>query len=547
MQEAEYPKINYATEGGGIVARRGMGYQDYVAAKFIVEMLFDDLLLGVRFEVDDDIDLLWKCSQGDLFIEFVQVKSTDGNTKWKIDELLAKTAKNKDNSIYGKSLKCDQYSGIKSKFKFVFMRDISNSGHVKLLKLSQQARINHKDYEALCKKIDKGTNSEKSPNGNDAKYWCDNFNYEYLISPDQITSQAVSKLTSIFNNHGFRPLHSDVKNFFNKLLNIAYQRSLVSRINNVEGKQILKAEVFDLFQGAINSLSNSDKSETKVYQPIDSKSLFEIVFSENKNNICGKGLNLGYHFSKWNLTNLLDELEDFLPEFSLSPKEIANAGHRTRTLSRKAIERIKYDMKNEPEKVISSLILHSIIRTLHFSEPVLCDLFVYYNDESYSIKNAYIVQSNGELELWLGISSLIYQKKLKNAISTITSQIESILDKGFLEQGRSVILNKKDDGHYKYNQINSVLSDSTPISELINILRIPVCFTYDSEFIKDTELEDYKSDLRNEIKNYFEIYLATTNKCNSTIGCFDIKVIIYMLPIKCVNELSSELNKRIYR
>ena len=376
---------------------------------------------------------------------------------------------------------------------------------------------------------------------------CDNFNYEYLTSSEEIASQAVSKLASLFNSHGCRPLHADVKKFFDKLINIAYRRSLISRINNVEGKQILKAEAFELFQDEINSLSASEKNEIKVYQPIDSNLLFEVVLSRGGNALCGKGLNLGYKFGKWQLNNLLEELENFLPEFSLSPKEIANAGHRTRTLSLRAIERIQYDMRNEPEKVISSLILHSIIRTLHFSEPVRCDLFVYSNGESHSVKNVYIVQSGGGLELWLGISSLIYQKDLENAISSMTSKIESILDKGFLEQGRSIILNRKDDGHYKYNQINCVLSDSAPITELKKVLRIPVCFTYDSEFITGEELEGYKSELRNEIKNYFDIYFSTINKDMNERELFDIKVIIYLLPIRCVNELTTELNKRVYK
>ncbi len=47
------------SDSGGIGAKKGFLYQDYVAALFTLNMLVDKKLHSIRCEVKDDIDLIY--------------------------------------------------------------------------------------------------------------------------------------------------------------------------------------------------------------------------------------------------------------------------------------------------------------------------------------------------------------------------------------------------------------------------------------------------------------------------------------------------------
>ncbi len=71
-------------EQGGPVARTGFVYQDHVAARFCIDMLRNARLVAVWCETLDDITLLWMGENGQVTVEFVQVKSNDLGQMWSV-------------------------------------------------------------------------------------------------------------------------------------------------------------------------------------------------------------------------------------------------------------------------------------------------------------------------------------------------------------------------------------------------------------------------------------------------------------------------------
>ena len=93
-------------ESGGTTARVGFAYQDHIAADFCVEMIMqtNGTLAAVWCEVLDDITLVWK-EAGQEHIEFVQVKSDQGDTLWTLHQLCDREKGAVGSSILEKSLK----------------------------------------------------------------------------------------------------------------------------------------------------------------------------------------------------------------------------------------------------------------------------------------------------------------------------------------------------------------------------------------------------------------------------------------------------------
>jgi hypothetical protein len=92
-------------ESGGTTARVGFAYQDHIAANFCVEMMLTNgTLAAVWCEVLDDITLVWT-EAGQEHIEFVQVKSDQGDTLWTLHGLCGREKEAVGTSILEKSLK----------------------------------------------------------------------------------------------------------------------------------------------------------------------------------------------------------------------------------------------------------------------------------------------------------------------------------------------------------------------------------------------------------------------------------------------------------
>lgn len=108
---------------GGPAARQGFKYQDHVAVMFILKMLRDSSYLQVECETADDIVGV-RLQAGETVNEYIQVKTTEKDSKWNLKESTALDSKKVDSSLFQKSLKCDIRLG-RACFRIVSKRDIA--------------------------------------------------------------------------------------------------------------------------------------------------------------------------------------------------------------------------------------------------------------------------------------------------------------------------------------------------------------------------------------------------------------------------------------
>lgn len=115
--------ISGPSNAGGPAARQGFKYQDHVAVSFILKMLRDSNYCQVECETADDIVAVFH-SSGVRINEYIQVKTTEGDSKWNWQEVIALDGTKADSSLLHKSLKCDVRPGV-ARFRIVTKRDVA--------------------------------------------------------------------------------------------------------------------------------------------------------------------------------------------------------------------------------------------------------------------------------------------------------------------------------------------------------------------------------------------------------------------------------------
>ena len=103
-------RITSPSNKGGPAARQGFKYQDHVAVSFIFKMLRDSSYTQVECETADDIVAVFQCA-GELVNEYIQVKTTEGDHKWNMEEVIKLDGTKADSSLLHKSLNCDVRPG----------------------------------------------------------------------------------------------------------------------------------------------------------------------------------------------------------------------------------------------------------------------------------------------------------------------------------------------------------------------------------------------------------------------------------------------------
>jgi len=161
-------------ESGGVIARNGFEFQDHVAAGCCIDMLSDESLVEVWCETLDDITLIHRIGDDEVF-EFIQVKSNRFNHLWSIAELCKqestkenkKTIKKANSSIFEK-LFANEREEAKERCLFRMVTAYEVNDDLKILKfpLSSPLRISISDDLCnLSSEINKKIPKYTTPNG----------------------------------------------------------------------------------------------------------------------------------------------------------------------------------------------------------------------------------------------------------------------------------------------------------------------------------------------------------------------------------------------
>ena len=213
------------SDAGGVAARIGFKYQDHVAASFVLEMIGDRRILQIECETSDDIARIISLS-GSLVPEYVQVKTTDKDTKWTITEVASRSNKNTASSLVEKSLLADS-TVLTLEFRIVTRRSVNAS----LLALIDPVdkRDAAGDIAILAAKLKKKHPKTISAEGHDLEYWARNAVWDARFGLDLVETQNLQLISRLAEEFGTNPSHSEARRIYRDLLRIVDGAASASR------------------------------------------------------------------------------------------------------------------------------------------------------------------------------------------------------------------------------------------------------------------------------------------------------------------------------
>ncbi|MHA3062035.1 Hachiman antiphage defense system protein HamA [Acinetobacter sp. ANC 4636] len=286
---------------------------------------------------------------------------------------------------------------------------------------------------------------------------------------------------------------------------VLYDKKCIGILIVQQGKNTLYAtSIKDIFKNEIigskikSCGANIINQEGFDYKPPEyPKSPFNYCINcyEDDPNI--KGVDIGFSFNRWNLSNFIELLYDWVIDYSLSLKDRPNFTGGQRQL-------FKYAKSNYPLgdiNALADLCLHVAIRESYKTIPVMNKVFDLQN-KTFSCTHA--VLNVDQLELWVGASSV--NKTMEEAVISSIENIKYILNIRSLKN-RIFALTNQIDSSWPYQDKLKRLSDAKiPLDERFDKIIVPVFIMHDSDFINNYDKN-----------NFLEIFKKHINSCRSLI------------------------------
>lgn len=224
---------------GGVVSRRGLSFQDHVAAAFCLEMLEDTGPDEVWCETLDDILLYWAPAG---CVEYVQAK-TSSTPEWTVAKACARTNGKHGTSLIEQSLLRDR-ARERSLFRIVTTRNVGRDLEALVIGREALGRTARRDdFIALATRIEGKLGKEcVSANGNGIKYWVDNCQWEVKHDETAVRDFNLLQIERVAEDHGVILTTDQTEEIYKKLLRKVYDAAL-ARHTDLEKKRILRAEM----------------------------------------------------------------------------------------------------------------------------------------------------------------------------------------------------------------------------------------------------------------------------------------------------------------
>ncbi|MBK3778052.1 DUF1837 domain-containing protein [Azospirillum brasilense] len=502
---------NQRSNSGGVAARKGFKYQDHVAARFLIEMISNPLLLEVQCETEDDITLVWD-SSCQHEIEYVQVKSNADEGAWCLDDIIERDstrdgkAKKEGTSIAERSLLCDTVDK-RCAFRLITLRDTNK--YLSPLKLSYPDRFGNDNFDRVVKRFDNLYRSFRSPRDRSLSYWIRNTFWEWMAD-ERIVRQ--DNLTAIFrlaeDRNTLLPTNLQ-KQIYRDILEMADDAATACRINKWEEKIIKNDFMTTWFAEQIEMAKDNAFSVANPYVDIEERFFVEVHHHNDENlrrSIIGLDAQFEFDFSAqshlWRSRQLANYIVNFIPEMALAASDLVQCSHLTyrQNLSR-SLRLLKDRGRLSTWEILSELLIHAAIRETAKSEPVACRIFHPNKDNLPCLRTAYFVHGK-QTELWLG-TSLLIARDLKNSIDQAVENISRLMSSDFLKSERDIIISLKEPRHLRPNTLDNALLRTATVDRLLEVLCLPILVAYDSECISNGFCQNYTRHLEEEIKNHF--------------------------------------------
>ena len=522
---------------GGVAAKKGFFFQDYVATFLATEMLFDRDIKGIGCEVGDDIEIF----HSDNSITHVQVKTGTVSNHWTLSELKAPRNVNQggkaqpNSSILHKSLELDKTPNILS--KFVLVTDKPVSGPLCFLEIPHEKRALKSGREGLIKSINTALGKKfQSGNGHRGEYWVDKTLWRVFPNVELIILKTEHNLRIACEELLNCTLSTEsIKQLGEILCNKIYSKSQLSKkINTVEDKTLFRQESISI----LHSYTLSKALVTKAYpnnQLADIvTSLFEEVLNKHKN----KGFKQEFNFNVYRYDYIVDMLIKWLDEVFLKPSEMV--GNDPTLIKAETILKRISDL--ELNKVISKVIFNSILRKQSQAQPIPMIMFAANNNKILKFDSVHIVKNDKiKDELWIGVNEFIENND--DVFSTMNKICDKLYELVFIDMDtdRQVILESKEDKYLYKHEIDSILDTSNSFSSHLDRFKFVIFLSYKMQSYDHQTCEDA---LIQEIKNkasYMYDYIIRKNQIFEKI-----RLGFYLFPTPCNDTILNRFKSRVF-
>ncbi|VVL60320.1 Domain of uncharacterised function (DUF1837) [Klebsiella variicola] len=531
--------ITSLSDAGGPAARQGFKYQDHVAVSFIFKMLQDSNYSQVECETADDIVAVFQCS-GQIVNEYIQVKTTESDSKWNLNEITALDGTKANSSLLHKSLKCDVRPGI-ARFRIVTKRDVAKilDGFKKEIDKRVLPDTTTARGVALCKKF----KTFVSPQKRDFLYWAENFVWQVYGDVEALEAVNIKALSQLAEGLGNRPNFTQLKAIYEEFLEIADKAATSSVKTAAASKIILRAPTLDHLKKLLEEADDMSTATSKPYKKHPDPFLVEFHTNAKESLLHSfSGFDVRYSLRKWRHENYAKHLVEWLPEFSLKASEIVNIlAHNAETILARSISTFS-DSELPRDRLIAELILHSILRSRQHSEPVACKVFYKSAGKLSEFGNAHIVQMpDQDDQLWLGLARMIKADDMDTTLEQIREILDETISETVLSVEREIIISLREPLHHqpKADSFNQALHRNSPIDDMLNILCFPILLTYDSAALSSGWFVNYVDNLKKEIETHFS---AFTSELSENIK--QVKVLIFLVPMESIELLTKAFNAR---
>jgi hypothetical protein len=496
--------------------------------------------MQIECETADDITVRW-IIDGVATNEYVQVKATDGDSKWSVQELVARTDNRPGTSIAERSLACDAHEELPL-FRLVTIRE--PRGNLAYFKIARDKRGAAAQQIAQAAALfSKKHTAFKSKNLRTLTDWAGNLLWQVEPSFEKLADRNKLELLRLAGRDGERPSFGDIDAAYTQLLNMVIDAGDACRVSTASDKCIPRLKAVRWWQDRISEFAAESRRILKVYRVTTNEffSAFHLK-SEPSINRSLSAYDVEYDGQEWRRSELADYLIEWIPEVVLPPAILATFDHLSaQAVLPRAIEAYETNGQLASQTLLSELMLHAILRHHHKSEPVACKLF-HMNAGVLTFSSAHVIFDDAGDQLWLGHTRIVTATERAQIPTAIATALKAALEKDVLKRERKTILQLRHPRHLSDHDLGRAMAANGKVEDLLSVMHVPILIAYDSDVLSAGFTDDYVSQLRNEAEALYEAV-----KIGFASEFLNIKIHIFLVPIECADTLTRTFDAALRR
>lgn len=491
----------------------------------MLSMLADAELRQVEFETADDIVLRWLQGDQERF-EYVQVKTTGGESLWSLGELFTRDNGRPGTSIVERSLACDRHGGSAT------FRLVSNRGVKSILKPfcveRDKRRIVSLDLSALVERVGAKLKGVRSPSGRTSRDWASNLFWKVEPDHDSLQAVNVNRLIQQAGSAGETPSHAQAVAIYDELLAIVSRAGDASQITDPDAKGLDREAALRWWRAKLVDIRTANRDSLKVYR-VSTQAFFSDLHQIDEVAIRRwlRSYDVEFDEGTWRSEELIDHLLRWLPELALPAKVLAEFNHLdARGLVTRAVTAFEERGVMADQQLMAELLLHAVLRHYFDSEPIACKVF-HGHGTTRGSTSAHIVPSPDGDQLWLGRARLTTAPTYDDIVGAVVGELAAAVNRDVIRAERNLIVSLREPKHMRGSTIEATLGPAGKTEDLVRCLHLPILVAYDSRVVGAGFTADYFGRLRDETATTYHDL-----KSRLPHSLQDLQVHLFLIPIE---------------